>query len=133
MLVLLLQIETFLQDEGHKQQREPAVQTLKDEELFVLDKVRLPGRLIQRSDLGLLQHYALHLTAAALAAACKHQRKHQHQHPHQQCSVKLPVLQSNELPVPASMSCQPAVPVLGNGSSRSARNTLNHHLPLLSL
>ncbi|WIA11095.1 hypothetical protein OEZ85_011240 [Tetradesmus obliquus] len=32
------EIETFLQDEGHKQQREPAVQTLKDEELFVLDK-----------------------------------------------------------------------------------------------
>jgi uncharacterized protein YqcC (DUF446 family) len=35
----LLQIETFLQDEGHKQQREPEVATLKDEELFVLDKV----------------------------------------------------------------------------------------------
>uniref|UniRef100_A0A383VBQ1 Ribosome biogenesis protein NOP53 n=1 Tax=Tetradesmus obliquus TaxID=3088 RepID=A0A383VBQ1_TETOB len=32
------EIQTFLQDEGHKQQREPAVQTLKDEELFVLDK-----------------------------------------------------------------------------------------------
>jgi hypothetical protein len=40
LLHLLLQIETFLQDEGHKQQREPAVETLKDEELFVLDKVR---------------------------------------------------------------------------------------------
>ncbi|KAF6256883.1 ribosome biogenesis protein Nop53/GLTSCR2 [Scenedesmus sp. NREL 46B-D3] len=32
------EVETFLQDEGHKQQREPAVETLKDEELFVLDK-----------------------------------------------------------------------------------------------
>jgi bacterioferritin-associated ferredoxin len=35
----MLQIETFLQDEGHKQQREPEVATLKDDELFVLDKV----------------------------------------------------------------------------------------------
>lgn len=38
---LLLQIETFLEEETLKARREPEVQTLKDEDLFVLDKVQL--------------------------------------------------------------------------------------------
>eukprot|EP00775_Hariotina_reticulata_P009961 gene9961-10116_t len=32
------EVEEFLQDETHKERREPSVQTLKDEDLFVLDK-----------------------------------------------------------------------------------------------
>eukprot|EP00878_Enallax_costatus_P035749 GHUV01039963.1.p1 GENE.GHUV01039963.1~~GHUV01039963.1.p1 ORF type:complete len:155 (+),score=47.32 GHUV01039963.1:162-626(+) len=32
------EIETFLEEETHKERREPAVQTLKDEDLFVVDK-----------------------------------------------------------------------------------------------
>jgi hypothetical protein len=37
--LLLPQVETFLTKESHKQVREPAVESLKDEDLFVLDKV----------------------------------------------------------------------------------------------
>jgi hypothetical protein len=37
-------VEDFLTEESHKQVRAPPVQSLKDEELFVLDKVRCAQR-----------------------------------------------------------------------------------------
>jgi hypothetical protein len=40
VICYIMQVEAFLAEESHQQVREPSVKSLKDEDLFVLDKVR---------------------------------------------------------------------------------------------